>query len=113
MTTTRSPYQLELVLPTPGRGEAPRRDVQEVEAVTAAAELENPAPTAPLMEAICDPDNIKAALRSVVRNKGAPGIDGITVKRLPDVLKAHWPEIEEQLLQGRYGIGIDPVWWTP
>jgi RNA-directed DNA polymerase len=37
-----------------------------------------------------------------VRNKGAPGIDGITVKRLPGILKARWPEIEEQLLQGRY-----------
>jgi hypothetical protein len=30
------------------------------------------------MEAICDPDNVAAALRAVVRNKGAPGIDGMT-----------------------------------
>jgi RNA-directed DNA polymerase len=86
----------------PGRGEAPRRDAQEVEAVTATTEPENPACTAHLMEAICDPDNIEAALRAVVRNKGAPGIDGITVKQLPSILKARWPEIEEQLLQGRY-----------
>src|SRR6202521_1272081 len=102
MTTTRSPYQLELALPTPSRGEAPRRDAQEVEAVTATTELENPASTAHLMEAICDPANIEAALDAVVRNKGAPGIDGITVKQLPDTLKARWPEIEDQLLQGRY-----------
>jgi RNA-directed DNA polymerase len=54
------------------------------------------------MEAICDPDNLEAALDAVVRNKGAPGIDGITVKQLPGILKARWPEIEEQLLQGRY-----------
>ena len=54
------------------------------------------------MEAICDPDNLEAALDAVVRNKGAPGIDGITVKQLPDILKARWPEIEDQLLQGRY-----------
>ena len=86
----------------PGRGEAPRRDAQEVEAVTATTEPENPACTAHLMEAICDPDNIEAALRAVVRNKGAPGIDGMTVKQLPSILKARWPEIEEQLLQGRY-----------
>ena len=45
---------------------------------------------------------IEAALDAVVRNKGAPGIDGITVKQLPDILKARWPEIEDQLLQGRY-----------
>jgi len=58
--------------------------------------------TSSLMEAICDPDNIASALRAVVRNKGAPGVDGITVRQLPGVLKAHWPEIENQLLQGRY-----------
>ena len=86
----------------PGRGEAPRLDWQEVEAVTATAERESPAPTEHLMEAICDSDNIEAALRAVVRNKGAPGIDGITVKQLPGVLKACWSEIEDQLLQGRY-----------
>ena len=54
------------------------------------------------MEAICESDNIKAALRAVVRNKGAPGVDGITVKQLPGMLKARWSEIEDQLLQGRY-----------
>src|SRR5216683_137732 len=102
MTKTRSPYQLELALPMPSRGEAPRQDAQEVEAVTATAESESPASTAHLMEAICAPDNIEAALRAVVRNKGAPGVDGITVKRLPSILKARWPEIEEQLLRGRY-----------
>jgi RNA-directed DNA polymerase len=41
-------------------------------------------------------------VRAVVRNKGAPGVDGITVRRLPGVLQARWREIEHQLLQGRY-----------
>src|SRR5712675_1510934 len=102
MTKSRPPYQLELALPIPGRGEAPRLDRQEVEVVTATAEPESPASTEHLMEAICAPDNIEAALRAVVRNKGAPGIDGITVKQLPGILKARWSEIEDQLLQGRY-----------
>src|SRR5258708_1405004 len=102
MTTTRSPCQLELALPMPGRGEALHRDVQEIEAVTAIAERESLASTAHLMEAIRAPDNIEAALRAVVRNKGAPGVDGITVKRLPGILKARWSEIEDQLLRGRY-----------
>src|SRR5258705_6403080 len=102
MTKSRPPYQLELALPRPGRGEAPRLDRQEVEAVTATAEPESPASTEHLMEAICAPDNIEAALRAVVRNKGAPGVDGITVKQLPGILKARWSEIEDQLLQGRY-----------
>jgi RNA-directed DNA polymerase len=102
MAKTRSPYQLELALPMPGRGEALRRDVQEIEAVTARAERESPASTAHLMEAICALDNIEAAFRAVVRNKGAPGVDGITVKRLPGIPKARWSEIEDQLLRGRY-----------
>jgi RNA-directed DNA polymerase len=102
MTATRPPQQLELDLPMPGRGEAPRLDRQEVEAVTATAEPESPASTEHLTEAIFAPDNIEAALRAVVRNKGAPGIDGITVKQLPGLLKARWSEIEDQLLQGRY-----------
>jgi RNA-directed DNA polymerase len=102
MTASRPPYQLELDLPMPARGEASRRVTQEVETIVATADPESPASTKHLMEAICDPDNIEAALDAVVRNKGAPGIDSITVKQLPDILKARWPEIEEQLLQGRY-----------
>jgi RNA-directed DNA polymerase len=102
MTTPRPPIQLMLDLPMPGRGEAPRPLAQEVEVATAMAEPERPAQTADLMEAICDPENIEAALRAVVRNKGAPGVDGITVRQLPGILKARWPEIEHQLLQGRY-----------
>src|SRR6201993_3644351 len=102
MTAMRPPYQLELALPMRGRGEAPCVDGQEVETVMATVEPESPAPTEDLMEAICDPDNIETALRAVVRNKGAPGVDGITVKQVPGILKARWPEIEDQLLQGRY-----------
>ena len=63
---------------------------------------ESPTEVRSLMETICDPDNIEAALHAVVRNKGAPGIDGITVKQLPEILKARWSEIQDQLLRGRY-----------
>ena len=102
MTTPRPPIQLMLDLPMPGRGEASRPDAREVEVVTARSEPESPARTTELMEAICDPENIEAALRAVVRNKGAPGVDGITVRQLPSVLEACWPEIEDQLLRGCY-----------
>src|SRR5262245_12049272 len=102
MVAMRSPFQLELDLDGSDWGEAPGRNVREVETSMAAAAPESPADTTHLMEAICDPDNIEAALAAVVRNKGAPGVDGITVKELPGILKARWPQIEEQLLQGRY-----------
>src|SRR5690349_5878695 len=102
MVTMRSPYQLELVFPSTDPGEAEARQEQEAEIAKAAPAPESPAPTSNLMEAICAPDNIEAALRAVVRNKGAPGVDGITVRQVPGILKARWPEIEDQLLQGRY-----------
>ena len=70
MTTPRPPFQFTLDLPMPGRGEAPRPLAREVEVATATSEPESPAPTANLMEAICEPENIAAALRAVARNKG-------------------------------------------
>ena len=102
MSAKRPPIQLELDLPMPGGGEAPRRDAREVEAMMATGGPESPAFTERFMEAICDPDNIEDALKAVMRNKGAPGVDGMTVKQLPDALKVRWPEIEVQLLAGRY-----------
>jgi len=38
----------------------------------------------------------------VMRNKGAPGIDGMTVKQLPDVLRERWPQIARELAEDRY-----------
>ena len=102
MSTAQPPCQLELALPVPERGEAPRRTAREAEVIRAMPGPESPAVNERLMEEICAPDNMEAAIRAVVRNKGAAGIDGITVKQLPAVLAACWPEIERQLLQGCY-----------
>lgn len=85
MTASRPPYQLELDLPVPARGEASRRDAQEVETIVATADPESPASTEHLMEAICDPDNIEAALDAVVRNKGAPGIERVSERMCKQV----------------------------
>src|SRR3982075_1878407 len=61
-----------------------------------------PAGTTRLMEEICDPENLKEALRRVKANKGSPGVDGIAVNQLDDYLEQHWPAIREQLLSGTY-----------
>ena len=49
-----------------------------------------------------DRDNLQRALKQVRRNKGAPGIDGMTVDELPDYLRHHWLEIRAQLEAGSY-----------
>src|SRR5665647_2663842 len=46
--------------------------------------------------------NLKEALRQVRSNKGSAGVDGMTVDKLGDYLKQHWPVIREQLLNGIY-----------
>ena len=55
-----------------------------------------------MMEEIVERENLKEALRRVKANKGAPGVDGMTVDQLGDHLKQHWPAIREQLLSGTY-----------
>jgi RNA-directed DNA polymerase len=54
------------------------------------------------MEAIVERDNLRKALAQVRRNKGAPGVDGMTVDDLAAHLKDHWPAIKARLLDGTY-----------
>ena len=102
MTAKRPPIQLTLDLTGEGRGEAPRSFDREAEAATATDEAESPAGAERLMEAICDFENVETAARAVMRNKGASGVDGMTVKELPGVLKERWPQIARELVEGRY-----------
>jgi RNA-directed DNA polymerase len=55
-----------------------------------------------LMTEVLDSENLKRALAQVKRNKGAPGIDGMTVDELGAHLKASWPAIRAQLVAGSY-----------
>jgi len=43
-----------------------------------------------LLERVLEADNLRRALRQVRRNRGAPGIDRMTVEELPEYLKEHW-----------------------
>ena len=103
MRTKRQNIQLELALEPAAKGEARSAGARGTEARTARAEPERPAAgLQPSMEAVVEPGNLKKALARVRRNKGAPGVDGMTVDELGDHLKAHWPEIRSRLLGGSY-----------
>lgn len=56
----------------------------------------------PLLQRVLERENLQRALRQVRRNKGAPGIDGMSVDALPGYLKEHWPEIRASIEAGRY-----------
>ena len=87
----RQKKQVELNLGTGAKGEALSAAAQETEAHAAKACLERPAVAGPSMEAVIERENLKKALAQVKRNKGAAGIDGMSVDDLPAYLKEHWP----------------------
>lgn len=64
--------------------------------------MQTKAGTSGLMEAVVERRNLQLAYQRVVENKGAAGVDGITVAELKDHLKRHWPSIRAKLLTGAY-----------
>jgi len=58
--------------------------------------------TVELMEEVLRHENLMAAYRRVVRNKGAGGVDGRSVDDLKHQIREDWPTIRETLLSGRY-----------
>ncbi len=55
-----------------------------------------------LMEEVVSPENYGKALRAVIANAGAPGIDGMRTEELNGHLLEHWPKIQGKLMAGTY-----------
>jgi RNA-directed DNA polymerase len=54
------------------------------------------------MEQVVERGNLWKAYERVMRNKGAPGADGMRVDDLKAWLQAHWPSVKAALLAGSY-----------
>ena len=91
--------QLELALEV--RGEAPEGQ-RSGEAGRAAQGGERSGSDDLLMEQVVARANAIAAFKRVRRNKGSPGIDGMTVEELEPYLREHWDGTRERLLAGTY-----------
>ena len=63
---------------------------------------ETPTQNMEVMERIVAPSNIREAYRRVKRNDGCPGVDGMTVEELLDLLRDPWQQIRKELLDGTY-----------
>ena len=59
-------------------------------------------PLEPTIERVVSGYNISEAIRAVKRNKGAPGIDGITTDEVEAILEKRWPNIKQEILEGKY-----------
>ena len=103
MGATRQNHQLMLPFTEVEAGEARGNRRQGAEVSKAACETERPvSSTQAVMEVICSSENMTTAMRRVRTNKGAAGVDGMTVHELVKHLKVHWPRIQDQLLSGTY-----------
>ena len=72
------------------------------EAGTATVGETKPEAAQGLLEAALERSNMMRAYQRVVENKGAPGVDGLTVSELKPWLQAHWAKIKQALLAGEY-----------
>src|ERR1700681_2810121 len=98
----RQKTELEITLQAAATGEARSGGMEGTEARPARTKVESQAAGRPLMEVIVERDNLRKALAHVKRNKGAAGIDGMSLDALASYLKDHWPTIKVQLLEGTY-----------
>jgi len=101
MTIRRAPRQMSTqvervgkeqgeALPVPASDEAqrPRHEAEDT--------------GAGLLKAVLARDNMQQAWKRVRSNKGAAGIDGLSIDETAERLRWEWPSIREQLLQGTY-----------
>jgi len=54
------------------------------------------------MEEILSQENMMLAHKKVKANKGACGVDGITVDEIQGYLKENWPSIKERIRKRKY-----------
>lgn len=54
------------------------------------------------MDAVVERSNLWRAYERVMRNKGAAGVDGLTVFEFKAWLQQHWPNVKAALLAGHY-----------
>ena len=65
-------------------------------------ELQQPALNDNLLERVLTPENLHEAWRQVKGNKGAPGVDGITIEDYPQWARQHWAATRRALEGGYY-----------
>lgn len=85
-----------------GESDLPSGTLGVEERQTSSARSEGRALTQELMEQVVEADNLNRAFKRVRANKGAPGIDGMTVEQLGDWARAHKEELIASLLDGSY-----------
>jgi RNA-directed DNA polymerase len=64
--------------------------------------MESPDPNDHLLERILSQENMLKAWKRVTANKGAAGVDGMSIEAFPEFVRLNWDQIRESLLAGSY-----------
>ena len=102
MSGKRQKTHCAVALEPAGGGEALSGGSSRAEPFAANPTSKSSASTEQLMEEVCSRENLEIAWKRVRRNKGSPGVDGMTIDAAKDYLREHWPNIRSQLLVGTY-----------
>lgn len=102
MDDKRQKNQKELASKANVGSEASESAMRGSESTETTGETESLASIELLLEEVLDKENLKEALNKVLENKGAAGIDGMTVDKLPAYLKENWKRIRNELREGKY-----------
>ena len=102
MNGKRQKTHCSVAMETAGEGEALSGSCPRAEPFTANPASESPAFVEQLMEEVCNRENLEIAWKRVRRNKGSPGVDGMTIDAAKDYLREQWPNIRSRLLDGTY-----------
>ncbi len=54
------------------------------------------------MERVLESNNLRRAWKQVKANKGAPGVDGMSIEEFPAFARENWPSIGQALKEGTY-----------
>ncbi|MBO5639115.1 MAG: group II intron reverse transcriptase/maturase, partial [Oscillospiraceae bacterium] len=90
----------------PGNGGCPQRDSAEHEEYAGARSIDRreteETDGADLLERVLSRENLNRAYKRVKANKGAPGIDEMTVEDALPWLREHREELLDQIQSGKY-----------
>ena len=78
-----------------------------------ASDAENRPPQTNLLDRVLDPANLNQAWERVRSNKGAAGIDGMSVAAFPEFARQHMPRLIQQIRDGRYKPAAVRRVWIP
>ncbi len=79
-----------------------RKMMGSIDPASSGAESEPSIPKDNLLEIVLSEFNLDRAWKQVKANRGAPGVDGITIEQFPEIFREQWDALRTELMEGSY-----------